>query len=278
MKRLTPLEEAIFNAGERLIPEVTHDLSQLVIHRSAYMFFRKVIESDLAIMGEQPKPIQIVDLGCGVGHGCYTLSEIPNSHVTGVEHSPESLEYARCHYSRTSITYQLADLTEFIPAMPEYDYVISRNVFEHIPNGLQLALSTKWRYRLLFDIPYNEPRGLNPHHVLHGIREVTFSEFPGVTLFFEDTAGVIYDALHKPPRPKTVICVCSLPDLPKVGDSQIGFPLPAWQPGLGLRLRERLRRLENWPEVAAKRLYRALPERLRRPLRKWLVLIGVLPR
>ena len=154
MKQFTPLEKAIYNAGERLIPGVTHDLAEVVRHRSSYVFFRKVIESDLAIIGEESKLVQIVDLGCGVGHGCHTLLKMPNSHIVGVDNSPESLEYARCNYAGSNITYQLADLGEFIPAMPEYDYVTSRGVFEHVPNGLQLALSTKWRYRLLFDVQY----------------------------------------------------------------------------------------------------------------------------
>jgi SAM-dependent methyltransferase len=263
MRQLTSLEEAIYNHGECLIPGVTHDLSEVVRHRSSYVFFRKVIESDLAIIGEESRLLQVVDLGCGVGHGCYTLSEIPNSHIMGIDSSPERLEYARCHYARANITYQLADLVEFIPAMPEYDYVTSRGVFEHVPNGLHLAASTKWRYRLLFDVPYDEPRDRNPHHVVHNIREEDFSGFSGVELFFEDRGGVIYDVEHKPTSSNMIMCVCSHPDLPRVSD-RVGFPLPAWQPELGLRIR-----YLNWPKVI---------RRPRRTARKWLGLIRVLTR
>ncbi len=230
MRQLTPLEQAIYNDGERLIPGVTHDLAEFVRHRSSYMFFQKVIKSDLAIIGKESKPVRIADLGCGVGHGCQTLSEIPGSHVVGVDSFPESLEYAWVYYARTNIAYQLANLEEFIPVMQEYDYVVSRGVFEHIPKGLHLALSTKWRNRLLFDVPYDESQNINPHHVLNGIREEAFSGFERVELFFQDLAGVIYDTQRKPPRPNMIICVCSHPDLPKVSGRHIDFPLRAWQP------------------------------------------------
>ena len=91
MKKLTPVEEVIFNDGERLIPGVTHDLAEVIRHRSSYLFFQKVIESDLANRKRGSNPIQIVDLGCGVGYGCRILSGIADVHVLGVDHSPESL-------------------------------------------------------------------------------------------------------------------------------------------------------------------------------------------
>jgi SAM-dependent methyltransferase len=233
---LTRLEEIIYNDGERLIPGVTHDLQEVVRHRSSYEFFRLVIENDLTIVEEfqGSRPVKIIDFGCGVGHGCYVLSGIRNSRVRGVDFSKESLEYAKCHYGGDSITYTLADLNEFVIEMPETDYVVSRGVLEHIQNGIQLAMSTKWRYRLLFDVPYDEPEEVNPHHLLTGIREENFSEFPNAELFFQDLSGIIYDVHHKPPKPNMVICVSSHPSLPKVGSTTMDFPLPAWEPDRAL--------------------------------------------
>jgi SAM-dependent methyltransferase len=182
------------------------------------------------IPGEEPRPVRIIDLGCGVGHGCQTLSGIPRALVTGVDGLSEGLDYARLHYAAENITYQRADLEQFIPAMPEYDYVVSRGVFEHITNGLRLAHSTKWRCRLLFDVPYDEPAGTNPHHMLSGIREEAFSGFDGVELFFQDLAGVIYDVTRKPPKPNMIICVCSRRGMSRVKASRLRFPFPAWTP------------------------------------------------
>ena len=240
MEKLTQLEESIYNKGERLIPGVTHDIMQLILHRSSYMFFRKVIEKDFELSNKAWNSINILDLGCGVGHGCYTLAALEKSNVVGTDNSNESLEYAKCNYARNNIKYQLAKLEEFIPIMPEYDYVTSRGVFEHIANGLQLAQSTKWKYRLLFDVPYDEPYGRNKHHVLYGIREEDFSEFPNAELFYQDLSGVIYDIRTKPSFPNMIICICSHPSLYKVSEL-IKFPIPAWSPGLLFDLRKRTR-------------------------------------
>ena len=128
--------------------------------------------------------------------------------------------------------------------MSEFDYVVSRGVFEHMANGLHLALSTKWRYRLLFDVPYDEPKGKNPHHVLYEIREETFSGFLGVELFFQDLNGVIYDSQRKPANPNMIMCVCSHPELPRVVSQSITFPFPAWQPKQSLSLKNL-----NWSKI-----------------------------
>lgn len=69
------------------------------------MFFRKLIEGDLAII-EAYKTIEIADLGCGVGHGCYSLPEIPNSRIVPVDCSPESIGYARGRHAK----YQLLSI------------------------------------------------------------------------------------------------------------------------------------------------------------------------
>ncbi len=230
MRVLSPIEEKVYNSGERIIPGITNCLEELVRHRSSYVFFRRIIEFDLKTRGEG-KPVRIIDLGCGVGHGCKTLSKIPNAQIVGIDYSPESIEYARNHYAKENITYQVADLVEYIPKMPEFDYVVSRNVFEHIPDGLELALKARWRFRLLFDVPYDEPPGRNPHHVLFNIREESFSIFPETELFYQDLAGVVYDAANKPPEPNIIFCVYNRSDLVKVGGSYISFPVPPWQPG-----------------------------------------------
>lgn len=260
MRTLTPLEQVIYNEGERLIPGVTHDLAEVVRHRSSYLFFRGVMKRDWPSVSKPDRPVTIVDLGCGVGHGCHALSALPNSQIVGVDSSPESLEYARTHYAAANITYRLANLEEFIPDMPEYDYVVSRGVFEHVRGGLRLAVSTKWRCRLLFDVPYDEPWQANPHHLLSGIREEAFAEFKGVELFFQDLGGVIYDRPRKPAKPNMIICVCSRPDLPPAA-GRLRLPVPAWRPPRRLR------------EVAAGWV-RVSVEQLARPVRKGLRLVA----
>ena len=218
LRRLTPREEHIYNNGERLIPGRTHDSDELIRHCSSYLFFRLVIANDLTITEGTDPPVKIIDLGCGVGHGCRTLSELPSSQITGVDISHESLEYARNHYSSENIRYEQADLVDFIPRMSEYDYAVSRNTLEHLPTGLQLAKRIKWRRRLIFDVPYNESKGRNIHHALSEITEKDLVGFEEMEIFYQDLAGWIYDAQHKPDRPNLIICVCSHPSLPQVAD------------------------------------------------------------
>jgi SAM-dependent methyltransferase len=228
MSELTEQEKIIYNNGERLIPHVTHDYSELRRHRSSYLFFRLLIDMDIN-MGLPADPVRIVDLVCGVGHGCLILSALRNSEILGIDNSKESLEYAEQHYRGPNISYQMHDLDNFISAMPEFDYAVSRGVFEHIRDGLQLAFSTKWRYRLLFDVPYDEIPGLNPHHVLSRIKEEAFDGVPGLELFFQDLQGTIYDVRHKPPRPNMIICVRSCPGALPVGNMPLEFPLELWR-------------------------------------------------
>jgi hypothetical protein len=111
--------------------------------------------------------------------------------------------------------------------MPEYDYVISRGVIEHIPRGLELIFKTRWRNRLIFNVPYDE-KARNPHHTLLGITEKDLGQFPHAELFYEDLHGVTYDAGAKPAAPNMITCACRASFLPRVGEMSFGFPLPAW--------------------------------------------------
>ncbi len=230
-KPLTPLEKIIYNEGERLVFGKSHYIGEDIRHRSSYIFFKKIIETDLAFMASHNReisPIKIIDLGCGVGHGCETLSEIENSNVLGVDSSHEVIEYASNVYSHKNISYECLDLNQLITIMPSYDYVVSRGVLEHVPNGLKLGFLSKWSKRLILSVPYNEPEGVNPHHVLSGIREDDFSDIDA-ELFYEDLNGITYDKNNKPPKPNMIICVCTHPSLPKIANTQINFPVPAWK-------------------------------------------------
>jgi SAM-dependent methyltransferase len=225
--RLGALEAAIYNDGERLIPGVTHDRAELVRHRSSYVFWRAVIELDCRRLRHRPEQISVVDLGCGVGHGCATLADLPGVRVVGVDSSKESLEYARRHYARRNVEYLRADLVDFIPGMPAFDYAVSRASMEHVPDGLELIRRADWRYRLLFDVPYDETPGVNPHHVVHNVTEASFEHFDNAEIFFQDLGGVTYDRGHKPERPNVIVCVSSRPDLKPV-QRLLRFPIRPW--------------------------------------------------
>ncbi|QTL97687.1 methyltransferase domain-containing protein [Iocasia frigidifontis] len=229
---LTPTEKIIYNNGERLIFGISHDVNEDIRHRSSYIFFKRIIDNDLVYMKSsnmKNNSIDIIDLGCGVGHGCETLSKIKNSTIMGVDSCQEAIKYAKDVYSGDNISYKCLDLRQYIPIIPSYDYVVSSQVLEHIPNGLELGFTSKWLKRLMLAVPYNEPKNRNPHHVLSDIREENFSG-QNAELFYQDLTGIIYDKNNKPPKPNIIICICSHPALPKITDNQIDFPVPAWGP------------------------------------------------
>jgi hypothetical protein len=228
---LNNTQKKIYNGGERLIPGVTHDMLEVVRHKTSYDFFRAIIDDDIASHKKlsAQKKVTISDFGFGVGHGCYSLSRIRNCQITGVDISEDCKNYAEKHYSAQNIKYQAIDLAKYAKNMPEFDYVVSRGVLEHIPNGLNLAYSTKWKNRLIFDVPYNEKPDLNDHHILTELVEKDFSEFKQAEFFYQDLNGVIYDAKSKPKNPNMIICICSNPNMPPVKNKKLIFPFPIWR-------------------------------------------------
>ena len=227
-RELTEEEQAIFNAGERLIPGVSMGVAELVRHRSSYLFFRRAIEDDLALLDPRA-PITVADLGCGVGHGCCTIAEAPGTHVVGFDNSRQTLDYARRHYARPNVEYELADLAELMPRLREYDYVVSRGALEHVPRGLDLVRSIRARFRIMFDVPFGEAADANPHHQVHDVREDAFAGFADTELFFQDLWGTMYDRPHKPRRPNMIMSVMTRGVLPPL-TSRLEFPIEPWRP------------------------------------------------
>lgn len=224
MSEMSAAEATIYNAGERLIPGRSHDYLEVRRHYGSYLFIHAVIAADLAAQGLRAAPISIVDLGCGVGHGCHTLAALPGVRVHGVDMSAESLEYARRNYSRGNITLEQSDLNSFVERMAEYDYVISRGVLEHVPDGINLAKRSRWRTRLLFDVPYAEPAGVNPYHLISTITEESFAHFLDAELLYEDMEGGIYYTHQKPAKANMILCACRRPDLRRIDTLGISLP------------------------------------------------------
>jgi len=235
MRSLTAEEELLYNNGERLLPGITHSLEELVRHQSSYEFFKRVIEEDLRREGRYGSAeVTIVDLGFGVGHGCKTLATIPGSHVTGVDVATECLDYARANYGAPNIMHVISDIPQFITQMPAFDYVVSRGVIEHVPDGISAILKSRWTKRLMFDVPYDEPPDINQHHLLSRITEREFAAYPDKEILYEEVSGGIYAGPVQSPAPNMIMCVASAPRLPRVAEI-VSLPIPAWDPPPGMR-------------------------------------------
>ncbi|MCS5712445.1 methyltransferase domain-containing protein [Candidatus Berkiella aquae] len=217
---MNKLQQLIYNNGERLIPYISHDDSELVRHRSSYVFFYNVMQSDSQ---KNRDDISIIDLGFGCGYGTAILSSLPRSKITGVDISPECEIFANQYYYRNNVEYIIDDLSTFMPNMALYDYVVSRGVLEHVPHGLKLIEKIKFNHRIMIDVPYDETPG-NEHHVLTGIKEDDFAHLDNIEIFYEDLEGRIYLQDQKPQKPNMIMIVISDPKLPKVS-SLFNFPI-----------------------------------------------------
>lgn len=212
------------NDGERLVPGESHNSAETIRHKSSYNFFKAVIESDA------PESPRILDLGCGVGHGSRTLSEISGATIVSVDASAPAISYAKDNYSAPNITYIVSDAADFLQRADEFDYIVSRHALEHIPNGLGLALKFAYKKRLLVNVPYMEPEvdsdlhETNPHHELNDISEKDFEAYPNAQFFFEDMLGVTRDSSD---QANSIICCSRIESVPAVS---IELPFPAWKP------------------------------------------------
>lgn len=220
---MNELQKLMYNDGERLVPYVSHGENELIRHRSSYAFFHAVIALDLQAKSEQGGPVSIVDLGFGSGYGCALLSSLPSSQITGVDIGQECEVFARKYYGRSNVNYVIKDLTKFIPEAESFDYVVSRGVLEHVPDGLNLVKSIKFKRRVMIDVPYDEAPG-NEHHVLTGIKEDAFTDLKDCEFFYEDLDGRIFDAGNRPEKANMIMVVMNAPDMPKIG-SMFQFPI-----------------------------------------------------
>ncbi|MFK7871472.1 MAG: methyltransferase domain-containing protein [Roseobacter sp.] len=220
---MNKLQEFMYNEGERLVPYVSHDMDELIRHRSSYAFFHRVIQSDYEGQDAGNGP-SIVDLGSGTGYGCALLASIENSTIVGVDIEEECRSFAEQYYPRTNVEYVIEDLTTYIPNMPGFDYSVSRGVLEHVPGGVELIAKIKFNKRVMVDVPYNEEPG-NQHHVITGILESDFDGLKNREIFYEDLKGNIYREDQKPQKANLIMVVASDPELPRISDL-FEFPIP----------------------------------------------------
>lgn len=187
---MTALEAGVYNQGERLVPGVSHSMIELVRHASSYELFRQIIEKHM--QKNNIKTAHVLDLGCGAGWGSAYLARIEGVRVTGVDIGVEALEYAKTYHKTPKTNFFYADILEYVNYMPQYDYIISRNMVEHVPDGINLFKSLKWKEMLLVDVPYKEPEGANLYHLLHMVDESHFKDFENPFFMYQDLEGVVY--------------------------------------------------------------------------------------
>lgn len=250
--------KTLYNDGERLIPGRTHNLKELIRHRASYDFFRQIIKQDIknGVCLDIPEKIKILDIGFGTGYGCYLLSQIPNVEIVGIDVAQECYDYATWKYQKNNIHYRIQLETEKFLQANQFDYIVSRGVLEHIPNGINMtAHNAQYTKRALLSVPYKEKPG-NSHHLLLNISEDDFNNFQGdKEFFYEDLEGITYN--HSSAAGINMVSACIRKgQLPPI-NSYLNFPLKAERAEFSLRWRYKkpvYSLLVKWPKRIIKKI------------------------
>jgi SAM-dependent methyltransferase len=104
---------------ERIVPAETEP-GILAIHLKRYAFARRFCEIK-----------DVLDAGCGVGYGTAHLAEAARL-VVGIDRSEDAIVYAREHYSRTNVEFEVGDVGDLRHDDASFDVVCSFETIEHL--------------------------------------------------------------------------------------------------------------------------------------------------
>lgn len=86
-----------------------------------------------------PATRNLLDVGCGIGIACSTLSDrFPELHFTGVDISPENIAAARSLFASDRVSFDVSKVTDDV-IQETYDLVYLLDVFEHIPRDVRTS-------------------------------------------------------------------------------------------------------------------------------------------
>ncbi len=147
---------------ERAVPVAGADAEVLAQHRARYLFASQLVRGK-----------SILDIASGAGYGTEILLQGKPSRITGVDISPEAVEFARSHYSAENVEF-LTGNAEHMPDIGVFDLVTSFETIEHLSRpelflqGVGRSLSPGGR--LIISTPIRREGTLrttpaNPFHV-----------------------------------------------------------------------------------------------------------------
>ena len=105
---------------ERIVPGTPPFERQVAGHISRYKFVAGYVEGK-----------RILDISCGTGYGSELLSQEAKE-VIGGDLSEEAVNYARLHYQKSNLQFQVMDITKVRMADETVDIVVSLETFEHL--------------------------------------------------------------------------------------------------------------------------------------------------
>lgn len=172
--------EVVFHQGERFDPIAGDDK----VHSARYLLAQKKIRNLETVL----------DIACGTGYGSRMLAEV-NKHVTGVDIAPIAIDYAKEHYASPNLNFFVCSLFDW---HEKCDAVCSFETVEHIPakafTDVILHIQSLAKKTVLMSCPYNEPSGVNEHHVWSNLNEKSFDclhAFGRVRFYYQKYYGGI---------------------------------------------------------------------------------------
>jgi len=84
----------------------------------------------LARLGPLRANARVLDLGCGLGATAFRLAAVAGD-VTGIDLSEFAIDFAREHYRRDNLRFEVADVRDYEPPHP-FDAVFCMDVIEHL--------------------------------------------------------------------------------------------------------------------------------------------------
>lgn len=97
----------------------------------------------------------VLDIGCGYGAVAYSIAKRANAVVKGIDNNPENISIARKRYCHPNLTFDLADVKDWIPDQ-YYKTIIMSNVLEHLEDRVKLLIELQKRIcprQWLFRVP-----------------------------------------------------------------------------------------------------------------------------
>ncbi len=89
----------------------------------------------------------VLDIGCGSGRFCKILADLGAARVTGIDICASSIEYAKSHYSRDNVAFDVLDACTPGTKLPPCDVATALGVVEYIDieqlRSLMQNLTTK---------------------------------------------------------------------------------------------------------------------------------------
>jgi 2-polyprenyl-3-methyl-5-hydroxy-6-metoxy-1,4-benzoquinol methylase len=142
--------------GERVVPGAMQGLTNVFVqHLSRYVF----------AIGKMNGVGRIVDAASGTGYGTLLLA-MTGTTTTGIEISPESVEFASERFKWPGLDYVQGDL-ETAPLPQDVDVFVSFETIEHLqdPEGFleRLSASLKPDGMAILSIPRNMPSEWHRH-------------------------------------------------------------------------------------------------------------------